>query len=218
MPWTWKTVSVPQVHSPFPSLSSVIITTTIISHYHHHYHQSLSPPLSSVAINITIISHYHHHYHQSLSPPLSSVAINITIISHYFSSVPGHMKVLRKAHILPHLSQVASSPSQKGRCFRLPLAVNVFPSLTANHFSHLPADIKHMQRDALKSWYLQDKDITISITHQQGHGRSINKEVHRNPVSYKTRTSPAGASFRRHLSMACSVGTSLCSISAYNCK
>ena len=39
-----------------------------------------------------------------------------------------------------------------------------------------------------------------------------------NPVSYKTRTSPAGASFRRHRSMACSVGTSLCSISAYNCK
>ena len=42
--------------------------------------------------------------------------------------------------------------------------------------------------------------------------------MHRSPVSYKTRTSPAGASFRRHLSMACSVGTSLCSISAYNCK
>ena len=134
--------------------NTLTIPIIIISYYHHHYHQSLSPP------------------HQSLSPPLSSVAINITIISHYFSSIPGHMKVLKKAHILPHLSQVASSPSQKGRCFRLPLAVSVFRSLTANHFRHPPADIKHMQRDALKSWYLQDKDITISITHQQGHGRS----------------------------------------------
>ena len=105
----------------------------------HEQEHSPSPSLSSVTTTITIISHYHHHYHQSLSPPISSVAINITIISHYFSSVPGHIKRLRKAHILPHLSQVASSPSQKGRCFRSPLAVNAFPSLTAHHFSHPPA-------------------------------------------------------------------------------
>ena len=95
------------------------------SHHPHHYHQLLPPSLSSVIITTTIIR--------------SSVAINITIISHYFSSVPGHIKRLRKAHILPHLSQVASSPSQKGRCFRSPLAVNAFPSLTAHHFSHPPA-------------------------------------------------------------------------------
>ena len=129
-------MSVPQVHTHHPhhyhqllppSLSPVIITTTIISHYHHHYHQSLSPPISSVTITTT---------HQSLSSLLSSVTINITTICHYFSSVPGRIKVLRKAHILPHLSEAASSPSQKRSCFRLPLAVNMFPSLTANHFNH----------------------------------------------------------------------------------